>query len=64
MSSNLASVGYDASRKILEIEFKSGSVYRYSPTSESIYRNLMAAPSNGRYFHAAIRNRIPYKRVM
>ncbi|MBA7540511.1 hypothetical protein ES705_32810 [subsurface metagenome] len=28
-SSNLASVGYDADKKILEIEFNHGGVYQY-----------------------------------
>jgi len=28
-SSNLASVGYDAARQILEIEFNHGGIYQY-----------------------------------
>lgn len=40
-SSNLASVGYQDG--ILEVAFKSGSVYQYTGVPESVYEALMSA---------------------
>jgi hypothetical protein len=54
-SSNLASVGYDAAQRILEIEFLSGSVYQYFNVPQSVYEGLMAAESHGRYFDANVK---------
>lgn len=50
VSSNLASVGYDPETNLLEIEFLSGSIYRYYNVPESKYHGLMSAPSKGQYF--------------
>lgn len=55
-SSNIASVGYDPTRMILEIEFKGGSVYQYSSVPLDKYEGLMAAGSRGRYFAAYIKD--------
>ena len=58
VSSNLASIGYEGG--VLEIEFKSGSVYQYSGVPASVYEALMSAPSHGKYFSAHIRNNSIY----
>ena len=62
-SSSISSVGYEIEAQILELEFHSGGVYRYSSVPESIYRALMDAGSKGSYFHDNIRNRYPFVRV-
>lgn len=62
-SSNLRSVGYDASSETLEIEFHSGGTYQYSQVPASIYQGLMQAESHGRYFHAHIKDVYAYRRV-
>jgi len=54
-SSNIASVGYDAERKILEIEFHHGGVYQYFDVPEVIYEELMSSSSLASYFHHNIR---------
>lgn len=61
-SSNITSIGYEAARMLLEIEFSSG-VYQYHAVPEHIYMELMAAPSHGRYFARAIRDRYAYRKV-
>ena len=61
-SSNLASVGYDAENEILEVEFNHGGVYQYFDVPEDVYRELMAAPSHGRYFMANIRGDYEYEK--
>lgn len=63
-SSNLASVGYDPQRNILEVEFHSGSVYQYYGVSEPVYRGLMSASSHGSYFSTYIRNSYRYSQIM
>ncbi|MER6396928.1 MULTISPECIES: KTSC domain-containing protein [unclassified Kitasatospora] len=62
-SSALRSVGYDAARRVLELEFTGGSVYRYDAVPGRVHRELMAAESHGRYFARRIRGRYAYRRV-
>ncbi|MGW6914735.1 KTSC domain-containing protein [Kitasatospora sp. NPDC054939] len=63
-SSVLRSVGHDPARLILELEFTGGHVYRYARVPAAVHRALLAAPSHGRYFNAAIRDRYAYRRVL
>jgi hypothetical protein len=49
-SSNLASVGYDANTKTLEVEFKDGDVYQYYSVPDKVHTDLMNAASHGSYF--------------
>ncbi len=44
-SSQIRSIGYDASRQSLEIEFSNGSILEYARVSPEVHRRLMAAPS-------------------
>ena len=55
-SSAMRSVGCDASREVLEIEFPNGAVYRYYDVPPDVHHGLMAADSHGRYFHGHIRD--------
>lgn len=63
VSSDLRSVGYDPETHILEIEFRSGGVYRYSGVPEAVYSGLLTAGSKGRYFHARIKDHFSFVRV-
>lgn len=62
-SSNLRSVGYDAARQILEVEFHSGGIYQYFGVPAGVYGGLMQAGSKGRYFHAFVKDRHSYQKV-
>lgn len=53
-SSNLASVGYDGTFNVLEVEFKTGDIYRYFGVPIDVGLGLIDAPSKGKYFHANI----------
>lgn len=55
-SSDIASVGYEEVSSTLEIEFNSGGIYRYLQVPYHVYKELMAAPSHGKYFHRAIKS--------
>ena len=54
-SSNLASIGYDAVNKILEVEFNHGGLYQYFDVPKNEYNALMNADSHGRYFDRNIK---------
>ena len=62
-SSNLASVGYDANKEILEIEFNHGGIYQYFDVPINEYEALMSADSHGKYFAANIRNDYEYSKI-
>lgn len=55
-SSNIASIGYDASSKTLEVEFNNGRTYEYYNVPASEYSALMSASSHGKYFSANIKD--------
>jgi hypothetical protein len=62
-SSDLSQVEYNASENTLTIIFKTGGMYSYHRVPPSTYTELMNAGSKGRYFHAYIKNRYPYRRL-
>jgi hypothetical protein len=62
-SSSVASIGYASKTKTLEVEFKSGSVYRYFSVPEGVYRGLMSADSVGRYLNQTIKSGYRYSQV-
>jgi len=62
-SSNIISVGYDLSARIMEVEFQSGGVYQYHGIPEDIYQSLMTAHSKGQYFHDNIMNQYDFEEV-
>jgi hypothetical protein len=55
--------GFDLETGALEIEFVSGSQYRYSGLPKETLEAFEAAPSKGRFFDAHIRERFPTERV-
>lgn len=57
-SSNIRSVGFsdmgDGPLGILEVEFRSGGIYRYFDVPASVHAGLLAAKSKGVYLHQAV----------
>jgi hypothetical protein len=62
-SSLLASVDYDASQSVLQLEFRSGAMYRYFAVPATIHEDLLSADSKGSYFNSRIRGNFPYTLV-
>ena len=62
-STTLAAIGYDEGREILQLEFRSHSVYRYFGVPGSVYEALVAASSKGRYFNGTIRGHFPHSLI-
>ena len=62
-SSNLRSVGYDEFLLVLEIEFKSGAVYRYYGVPSEVHHELINAESVGKYFNANVKSKYNFLKV-
>jgi len=62
-SSNIASIGYDNSTEVLEVEFLSGAVYEYRNVPSVVHEELMNAASHGSFFNREIRMTYPYERI-
>ena len=62
-SSTLATVAYDETRGLLRLGFCSGAVYEYRGVPAVLHQALLDAPSKGRYFNHAIRERFPYRLI-
>lgn len=48
-SSNIYSIGYDPVNKILQVEFRKGSIYEYYDVPDDIYKKFMNAESKGNF---------------
>jgi hypothetical protein len=53
-SSNVDSVGYDETNRVLEIGFKSGGIYQYSGVEPQTHLDLMGAESIGKFVNQNI----------
>ena len=62
-SSVFTSVAYIRSKRILELEFRSGAVYRYFDFSPQQFNEFLAAESKGGYFSRHIRDRFRCEQV-
>ena len=64
-SSNLASIGYDSERQVLEVEFLNHSVYQYFNVPSYVYSGLMSASSHGSYLDSQVKKAgYTYSRIM
>jgi hypothetical protein len=54
-STAIAKVGYSKRRRILEIEFVNGAIYRYVDVPPAAYRDLMSAESKARFYDLNIK---------
>jgi len=62
-SSTLVSALYLPKSRELEVEFRSGEIYRYLSVPPQAYSELLAAPSKGGYYNFNIRNRYSFKQL-
>jgi hypothetical protein len=60
-SSCLAQVAYDASRAILQVEFRDGTAHQYADVPLQTYHELLQASSKGACFNRYIRNIFPHE---
>ena len=62
-STTLATVGFEEAAGILQLEFRSGPLYRYFGVSAEVYEGLLRTSSKGRYFNEHIRDRFQHDRM-
>jgi lysyl-tRNA synthetase class 2 len=62
-SSLIKKYDYDPARKLLQIEFKNGSVYNYQDVPADIAQGLEQETSQGQYFNEHIRGKFAYDQV-
>ncbi|HEX3500101.1 MAG TPA: KTSC domain-containing protein [Stellaceae bacterium] len=63
VSTSLASVGYQAATRTLEVEFRKGRIYQYHDVGAEIVEQLMSADSKGRFMNAHIRTAYRFTRI-
>lgn len=63
VSSDIASVGYDAATQTLEIEFHATGVYRYFSVPASVYEALLTTPSPGRLFLQQVKGKYAWEKT-
>ena len=62
-SSVIATIAYDGVRRALDIEFRSGAVWRYFDVLPEIHRAFLDADSKGRFYNANIRHRFKSHKI-
>jgi hypothetical protein len=62
-SSSLASIGYSKDDSTLEVEFKSGSLYRYFAVPPSVFQQMLQAESKGTFHNRSLRGIYPFEHV-
>jgi len=60
-SSNIESVGWLNGE--LYIAFNSGTTYVYFDVPEKVFKDMLDAPSQGKFFHANIRGKYDYDKA-
>ena len=59
VSSNIQAVGFDPSRNILAVLFKSGGLWFYRGVPPEVYEGLLTAESVGKFFAYSVKPYYP-----
>lgn len=64
ISSDIASIGYDPGKQVMEVEFIKSGVYSYYNVPATTFAAFMAADSKGRFFNQNVRDNpaFPYEK--
>jgi hypothetical protein len=62
-STEIAVIGYDSKKSLLEVVFRRGGVYRYRGVPQDVHHELMEAPSVGTFFAQKIKDAYQYVKV-
>ncbi len=62
-STSLNGAAYQDQSAVLDLEFRTGAIYRYLGVPAQVYKELLRAESKGRYFNQHIRNRFGYAKI-
>ena len=53
---------YDEQKRMLDVEFRGGSIYRYRHVPQFVYRELLKAESAGKFWNA-IKDQFEYEKL-
>jgi hypothetical protein len=59
----IASAGYDAETRVLELEFSSGRVYRFREVPAGVYEWLLRVPKKGLYVSRSVTSQYAFEDV-
>ncbi|WP_405625906.1 KTSC domain-containing protein [Streptomyces sp. NBC_01396] len=62
-STNIRSVGYSQTERVLDVAFHSGGIYRCDNVPADVHSALMASPSKGGFLARFIKGHYPYRPV-
>jgi len=62
-SSNLSSASYDTESSILNVTFKTGSIYEYEKVPWDVFTKLRMSESQGKFFNNNIAKVYSYKKI-
>lgn len=62
-SSNVESIGYDASLNVLHVSFLNGGLYEYHNVPEEVFFAFRSASSKGGYLAANVKNVYPCHKI-
>jgi hypothetical protein len=63
VSSSLAAIGYNATARLLEVQFRNGRVYEYLQVDAQAHHALVTAESIGTYFNQHVREHHEFRRI-
>jgi hypothetical protein len=62
-SSNVVRFGYDEAGRVLQVEFKNGSVYGYYDVPEQLFNDMRNAVSKGQFLAQQVKGTYRYART-
>jgi len=62
-SDAISYIQYNKKKKILEVKFKERGLYQYHRVPETIFLDMMKAPSKGSYLNKKIKDYYRYKKI-
>ncbi|MEO8382166.1 MAG: KTSC domain-containing protein [Acidobacteriota bacterium] len=62
-SSVIAALTYDSDTNVLDVEFRTGRVYRYWLIPQGVYDALRGSDSIGRHFNSEVRDHFPNREL-
>jgi hypothetical protein len=62
-SSNIHSIGYDETRRVLAVGFNSGAIFHYSHVDKGTWERFVTAPSKGSFFYRHVKGRFSAEKM-
>lgn len=63
-SSNIKAIGYSLAARVLQVEFLSGSRYRYFAVEPEVFERFVHAPSKGQFLNREIKKSYEYRQLL